>query len=150
MKYKKIMIFLIICILSFIISIIIYNRKPSYEKIKGKLELTQYIIIYDLSTPKKIKYKIKDREKIDDIIKILKNAKISTDEWEYPTSDKYKLEFYNDKIIFYLVINTNNNNPVHIKYKNYDYPLEIEEIELLIKNIDNYIHLNTKNKSSTN
>jgi len=46
-------------------------------------------------------------------------------------------------MIIQVFININYNNPVYIKYKDYDYSLKLKQTELLNTIIDNYIELNS-------
>ena len=55
-NYKKIL--FIICILIIILGVVIFCRKPSYREIKEKVELTKYIVVYDLTTDEVLKKKI--------------------------------------------------------------------------------------------
>lgn len=142
-NYKKLLV--IICIFIIILfGVAIFGRKPSYEEIKKKLEFTKYIVVYDLTADKKVGKQINDTKIIKDITAMLSNAKMDNSEWENLTANKYRLEFYNDKkIIVQVLINTSYSNPVHIKYKNYDYSLKVEQIELLNNTIDDYIQSNS-------
>lgn len=141
-KYKKLL-FIIFFLIIIIFGVVIFCRKPSYGKIKKKLELTKYIVVYDLTVDKKIKKQINDTKIIKEIITILSEAKIDNSEWEITTGNKYRLEFYDNtnKKICQVLINTNYSNPVHIKYKNYDYSLKLKPNGLLNNIIDNFIEL---------
>ena len=46
----------------------------------------------------------------------------------------------NKEIIAQILINTNHNNPIHIKYKNYDYAIKTKQFELLNDILENYIN----------
>lgn len=140
-KYKKI-VFIILIIILF--GVVIFCRKPSYGEIKEELELTKYIVVYDLTVDKELKKQINDTKIIKEITTILSKAKIDNSKWETPTADKYRLEFYDNsnKIIIQALINTKYSNPVHIKYKNHNYSLKLKQIELLNTAIGNYLELN--------
>lgn len=142
-NYKKIL--FIICILIIILGVVIFCRKPSYREIKEKVELTKYIVVYDLTTDEVLKKKINDTKLIIEITNILNEAKIDNSGWETTTGNKYRLELYDNsnKMMIQVFININYNNPVHIKYKDYDDSLKLKQTELLNTIIDNYIELNS-------
>lgn len=143
-NYKKLL-FIICFLIIILLGIVIFCRKPSYGEIKKKLELTKYIVVYNLTSDDELKKRINDTKIIKETITILGDAKIDNSEWETTTGNKYRLELYdnNNKMISQVFINTNYNNPVHIKYKDYDYSLKLKQIELLNTIIDNYIELNS-------
>lgn len=143
-NYKKIF-FITIFLIIIILGVVIFCRKPSYGEIKEKLELTKYVVVYDLTADEELRNQINDTKIIKEITTILSEAKLDNSEWETTTGNKYRLELFddNDKKICQALINTNYSNPVHIKYKNYDYPLKLKQIELLNTVIDNYIELNS-------
>ncbi len=145
MKNHKKILFIILFLIIIIFGVVIFCRKPSYGEINKKLELTKYIVVYDLTVDEELKNQINDTKIIKEITAILSEAKLDNSEWETTTGNKYRLEFYdnNNKKICQALINTNYNNPVHIKYKNYDYSLKLKQIELLNTVIDNYIELNS-------
>lgn len=144
MKNHKKILFIILFLIIIIFGVVIFCRKPSYEEINKKLELTKYIVVYDLTVDEELKNQINDTKIIKEITAILSEAKLDNSEWETTTGNKYRLEFYdNNNKICQALINTNYNNPVHIKYKNYDYSLKLKQIELLNTVIDNYIELNS-------
>jgi len=57
-NYKKIL--FIICILIIILGVLIFCRKPSCREIKEKLELTKYIVVYDLTANEELTKQIHD------------------------------------------------------------------------------------------
>lgn len=132
-------------ILIIILGVLIFCRKPSYREIKEKLELTKYIVVYDLTANEELKKQINDTKLIREITNILNEAKIDNSGWETTTGNKYRLELYanSNKMISQVFININYNNPVYIKYKDYDYSLKLKQTELLNTIIDNYIELNS-------
>ena len=134
-NYKKLL-FIICFLIIILLGIVIFCKK---------LELTKYIVLYNLTSDDELKKRINDTKIIKETITILGDAKIDNSEWETTTGNKYRLELYdnNNKMISQVFINTNYNNPVHIKYKDYDYSLKLKQIELLNTIIDNYIELNS-------
>lgn len=101
--------------------------------------------MYDLTTNEELKKQINDTKLIREITNILNEAKIDNSGWETTTGNKYRLELYanSNKMISQVFININYNNPVYIKYKDYDYSLKLKQTELLNTIIDNYIELNS-------
>ena len=132
-SHKKKYLLVICIVLITLIGLIIFIKKQSYEKIVDKLKSTSFIMVYDLTSNEVQNKKITNSKTINDLIKILNSSKIDNSEWENLTGDKYRLEFYkkNKEIIAQILINTNHNNPIHIKYKNYDYAIKTKQFELL-------------------
>ena len=141
-SHKKKYLLVICIVLITLIGLIIFIKKPSYEKIVDKLKSTSFIMVYDLTSNEVQNKKITNSKTINDLIKILNSSKIDNSEWENLTGDKYRLEFYkkNKEIIAQILINTNHNNPIHIKYKNYDYAIKTKQFELLNDILENYIN----------
>ena len=141
-SHKKKYLLVICIVLITLIGLIIFIKKPSYEKIVDKLKSTSFIMVYDLTSNEVQNKKITNSKTINDLIKILNSSKIDNSEWENLTGDKYRLEFYkkNKEIIDQILINTNHNNPIHIKYKNYDYAIKTKQFELLNDILENYIN----------
>ena len=141
-SHKKKYLLVICIVLITLIGLIIFIKKPSYEKIVDKLKSTSFIMVYDLTSNEVQNKKITNSKTINDLIKILNSSKRDNSEWENLTGDKYRLEFYkkNKEIIAQILINTNHNNPIHIKYKNYDYAIKTKQFELLNDILENYIN----------
>ena len=141
-SHKKKYLLVICIVLITLIGLIKKKKKPSYEKIVDKLKSTSFIMVYDLTSNEVQNKKITNSKTINDLIKILNSSKIDNSEWENLTGDKYRLEFYkkNKEIIAQILINTNHNNPIHIKYKNYDYAIKTKQFELLNDILENYIN----------
>ena len=141
-SHKKKYLLVICIVLITLIGLIIFIKKPSYEKIVDKLKSTSFIMVYDLTSNEVQNKKITNSKTINDLIKILNSSKIDNSEWENLTGDIYRLEFYkkNKEIIAQILINTNHNNPIHIKYKNYDYAIKTKQFELLNDILENYIN----------
>ncbi len=141
-SHKKKYLLVTCIVLITLIRLIIFIKKPSYEKIVDKLKSTSFIMVYDLTSNEVQNKKITNSKTINDLIKILNSSKIDNSKWENLTGDKYRLEFYkkNKEIIAQIQINTNHNNPIHIKYKNYDYAIKTKQFELLNGILENYIN----------
>ena len=93
-SHKKKYLLVICIVLITLIGLIIFIKKPSYEKIVDKLKSTSFIMVYDLTSNEVQNKKITNSKTINDLIKILNSSKIDNSEWENLTGDKYRLEFY--------------------------------------------------------
>lgn len=138
---------IILIILFFIIIFLVFGsvflwKKPAYEKIINNLEETQTIIVYNLITNSKKKFDITDSNDIKKIINILSDASIEKSEWEYATSDLYKLEFKNSNNVKIIecYINSHVNNPIRIKYKSYIYSLKLDQKTSLKNTVENILN----------
>ena len=56
-----------------LLMLIIFIKKPSYEKIVDKLKSTSFIMVYDLTSNEVQNKKITNSKTINDLIKILKS-----------------------------------------------------------------------------